>query len=60
MTNLAGIVRAQAAQAGQGERQALRQGGRGLTYAELERGSGAGRGPAARAQACGPATGSRS
>ena len=41
MTNLAGIVRAQAAQAGQGERQALRQGGRGLTYASSGRAAAA-------------------
>ena len=40
MTNLAGIVQAQAAQAGQGERPAVRQGSQGLTYAELARGSG--------------------
>jgi long-chain acyl-CoA synthetase len=40
MTNLAGIVQAQAAQAEQGGRPAVRQGGQGLTYAELARGSG--------------------
>ena len=40
MTNLAGIVLAQAAQAGQRERPVLRQGLRGLTYGELEQGSG--------------------
>jgi long-chain acyl-CoA synthetase len=40
MTNLAGIVLARAAQGGPGERPALRQGGQGLTYAELARGSG--------------------
>ncbi len=40
MTNLAGIVQAQAAQAGQADRPALRQGGQALTYAELARGSG--------------------
>jgi long-chain acyl-CoA synthetase len=40
MTNLAGIVQAQAAQEARGERPALRQGGRVLSYAELARGSG--------------------
>ena len=40
MTNLAGIVQAQAARAGQRERPALRQGGQVLTYADLARGTG--------------------
>ncbi len=40
MSNLAGIVQAQAAQQGQGDRPAVQQGGRGLTYAELARASG--------------------
>ena len=40
MTNLAGIVQAQAARAEQRERPALRQGSQTLTYADLARGSG--------------------
>ena len=40
MTNLAGIVREQAAQPAQGGRPALREGGQELTYRQLERGSG--------------------
>ena len=40
MSNLAGIVQAQAARAGQAGRPALRQGGRALSYAELAQGSG--------------------
>ena len=40
MTNLARIVREQAAQPAQGGRPALRQDGRELTYGQLERGSG--------------------
>jgi long-chain acyl-CoA synthetase len=40
MTNLAGIVQAQAARAGQRERPALRQGSQALSYAGLARGAG--------------------
>ena len=40
MTNLAGIVREQAAQPAQSGRPALRQDGQELTYGQLERGSG--------------------
>ena len=40
MTNLAGMVREQAAQPAQGGRPALRQDGQELTYEQLERGSG--------------------
>ena len=40
MTNLAGIVREQAAQPAQGGRPALREDGQELTYRQLERGSG--------------------
>ncbi|HEY5355654.1 MAG TPA: long-chain fatty acid--CoA ligase [Streptosporangiaceae bacterium] len=40
MSNLAGIVQAQAARAGQAGRPALRQGGQALSYAELAQGSG--------------------
>ena len=48
MTNLAGIVQEQAAQEAQGQRPALRQDGRELTYRAARAGQRPGRGAAAR------------